>query len=252
MKFTKTSAPFASALALCSLVAFPLVFGGCDKDKVQAAPEEEQLPDIKVNLPASPDFEEARAPLQYEDDPDKPFSIFGLRKDIDENLKKGDEGEVIALKGWVQEIYVPPECPEGELCPPGKQPHFWITDTQNAEGKKRAMMVVNYYYPIPDWDEDTKKLWEEEPLVAIEVGKQYTIKGRFVRVSGSGFAHDNGLLEFETYKALDEETGAEVWIAPPNCDWHPKMVEMTRIQNEETQARMQRDAEALKKKKGGG
>ncbi|EDM74079.1 hypothetical protein PPSIR1_10185 [Plesiocystis pacifica SIR-1] len=248
MKLINTFAP----LALTCCVALPLVLAGCTKKQEQPAQEEEVIPDVQVELPPSPNFEEAKAPLQYEDDADKPFSIFGLRKDIDENLKKGEAGETTIVKGWVQEIYVPPECPEGELCPPGKQPHFWITDSADSKGKKRAMMVVNYYFPIPEWDTDTQKLWEEEPLVVIEVGKEYTIKGKFKRFSDTGFAHDNGLLEFHSYKAKDEETGEVKWVAPPNSDWHPKMIAMTEEQNREMQERMQKEAEALKKKKEGG
>lgn len=246
MKLPKTSATLAS-MTLLGLLFAPLA--GCADKPEQAGPQQEELPDIKVELPPSPDFDEARAPERYEDDPDKPFSIFGLRKDIDENLAKGEAGEMTTVKGWVQEIYVPPECPEGELCPPGKQPHFWITDHQGEKGKKRAMMVVNYYFPIPEWDEDTQKLWEEEPLVVVEVGKQYTIKGKFKRFSDSGFAHDNGLLEFHSYKATDPETGETVWIAPPNSDWHPKTVAMTEAQNEEMQEKMRKDAERMKQAK---
>ncbi|MCA9681339.1 MAG: hypothetical protein KC457_04020 [Myxococcales bacterium] len=228
-----------------------LALGACAEKPQQAAPEEEKLPDIKVELPAAPNFDEARAPVRYEDEADKPYSIYGLRKDIDDNLKLGEAGEETIVKGFVQEIYVPPVCPEGELCPPGKQPHFWIADSADDKGKKRAMMVVNYYFPIPEWDEDTQKMWEEEPLVVVELGKEYVIKGKFKRFSDSGFAHDNGLLEFVSYKGTDPETGETKWIAPPNSDWHPKTVAATEAQNAEMQERMAKEAEALKKKKGG-
>ncbi|NVB41505.1 hypothetical protein G6O69_26945 [Pseudenhygromyxa sp. WMMC2535] len=246
MKLLKTSATLAHAPLLALLLAAPL--GACtDKQEQAAGPEEEVLPNIQVELPGSPDFDEARAPVRYEDET---YSIFGLRKDIDENLKRGESGEEVIVKGWVQEIYVPPECPEGELCPPGKQPHFWITDKADSKGKKRAMMVVNYYFPIPEWDEDTQKLWEEEPLVVVELGKEYTIKGKFKRFSDSGFAHDNGLLEFVSYKVTDPESGEETWISPPNSSWHPKTVAMEEEQNREMQDRMREEAEKLKKKKG--
>ena len=244
-----------NTFVLATLVV-PLSLACADKPEESAEQtQEEELPNIKVELPASPDFDEARAPEKWEGDPDGAYSIFGLRKDIDDRLKEGEAGQKIVVKGFVQEIYVAPECPEDQLCPPGKQPHFWITDTAEERGKKRAMMVVNYDFPIPEWDEATLEMWEDEPRVVVEVGKQYTIKGEFKRFSDTGFAHDNGLLEFNTYKAPNpdpESSGEMIWIAPPNCDWHPKAVAAAEQANAEMQARMQKEAEALKKKKEGG
>ena len=238
-----------NTFVLVSLIA-PLALG-CAEKVEESGPEEEVLPNIKVELPPSPDFDEAKAPEKWDGDPDGAYSIYGLRKNIDDRLAEGESGNKIVVKGWVQEIYVPPECPEGELCPPGKQPHFWITDNQDEKGKKRAMMVVNYHFPIPDWDEDTQKMWEAEPLVVVELGKQYTIKGEFKRFSDSGFAHDNGLLEFHSYKAVDANEdsptyGQMIWIYPPNSDWHPKTVAATEAQNAEMMAKMQKDAAAAK------
>lgn len=230
-----------------------LAASGC-ADKVQeAGPEEEELPNIKVELPAAPNFDEARAPIKWDDES---YSIYGLRKDIDERLKEGESGKEVIVKGWVQEIYVPPTCPEGELCPPGKQPHFWITDTQDGQGKKRAMMVVNYYFPIPEWDTATLEMWKDVPLVVVEVGKQYTIKGKFKRFSDTGFAHDNGLLEFVSYQVPNPDPkaanpGELVWIAPPNSSWHPLTVAQQEAANAEMMAKMQKDAEAAKAAGGG-
>lgn len=234
------------------LLLAQLALGGCAEKVEEAGPQEEELPNIKVELPPAPNFDEARAPVKYEDDPDQPYSVYGLRKDIDDRLKEGEGGKEIIVKGWVQEIYVPPECPEGELCPPGKQPHFWITDTQDGQGKKRAMMVVNYYFPIPEWDEATLAMWKDVPLVVVEVGKQYTIKGKFKRFSDSGFAHDNGLLEFVSYKVPNPDPkaanpGELVWIAPPNSDWHPQTVAAQEAQNAEMMEKMQKDAAAAGK-----
>ena len=229
-------------------LALGLALAGCtDKPEEEGGAKEEELPDVKVELPPSPNFDDARAPVKWEDDA---YSIFGLRKDIDERIKEGEAGEEIIVKGYVQEIYVPPVCPEDQLCPPGKQPHFWITDKPDEKGKKRAMMVVNYYFPIPEWDEETQKMWEEQPLVNIEVGKQYTIKGLFKRFSDTGFAHDNGLLEFRYYKAPNPENPAEMlWIAPPNSNWHPQTVAAQEEQNRIMQEKAAKDAAAMQKKK---
>ena len=108
---------FRNTFVLATLVA-PLIFG-CAEKVEENGPKEEELPNIKVELPPAPDFDEARAPVKWEDDSDNAYSIFGLRKDIDDRLKEGEAGQKIVVKGWVQEIYVPPECPEGQLCPPG-------------------------------------------------------------------------------------------------------------------------------------
>jgi hypothetical protein len=259
MKFLDTLLPtlrrFGQTAGMLGMLGCSLSLGCAEKAEDTGGPEKEELPNIKVELPQSPDFNEARAPVKWEGDPDSAYSIYGLRKDIDDRLKEGESGQQIVVKGWVQEIYVPPTCPEGQLCPPGKQPHFWITDHAEEKGKKRAMMVVNYHFPIPDWDTATQEMWKDQPLVVVEVGKQYTIKGAFLRFSSSGFAHDNGLLEFNSYKVPnpDPESGGElIWIFPPNCDWHPLTVAAQEAENAEMQARMQKDAADLQKKKGEG
>ena len=241
---------FANRLKPPTLLALAAAFalGACQKKPEQAGPPKEELPNIKVELPPSPDFNEARAPETWDDGD---LSIYGLRRNLDENVDKGDAGEMITVKGYVQEIYIPPECPEGELCPPGKQAHFWITDFENEKGRKRAMMVVNYRFPIAEWDEDTQKMWEDQPEVVVEKGKQYRIKGKFVRSSATGFTHDQGLLEFNSYEFTDPESGEVKWISPPNSDWHPLTVAAQDEANKEMQERMRKDAEALKQKKGG-
>lgn len=253
------SSRMASSLRLAGVLGmFGLALSfGCAEKVEEAGPEKEELPNIKVELPDSPNFDEARAPVKWEGDPDGAYSIYGLRKDIDDRLKEGESGQQIVVKGWVQEIYVPPVCPEGQLCPPGKQPHFWITDSAEEKGKKRAMMVVNYHFPIPEWDTATQDMWKDQPLVIVEIGKQYTIKGEFKRFSDTGFAHDNGLLEFNSYKAPDinpesPTLGQLIWIYPPNCDWHPQTVAAQELENAEMQARMQKDAADLAAKKAGG
>ena len=241
-----------NTFAVATLIV-PLALG-CDEPEEAPAEQKEELPQIDVELPASPDFDEARAPEKWEGDPDGAVSIFGLRKDMDDRLKEGEAGQKVVVKGWVQEIYVPPTCEEDQLCPPGKQPHFWITDNQDEKGKKRAMMVVNYDFPIPEWDEATLEMWEAQPRVVVEVGKQYTIKGEFKRFSDTGFAHDNGLLEFNSYKAPNpdpESSGEMIWIYPPNCDWHPQAIAAAEAANAEMQERMQKEAAELKKKKEG-
>ena len=141
-----------NTFVLATLVA-PLTFG-CAEKVEDAGPKEEELPNIKVELPASPDFDEARAEVKWAGDPDGAYSIFGLRKDIDDRLKEGEAGQKIitasdtepAIRAWVLEA----ERISGHnrifaSGPPGTLPsptngRTWIT-----------MMIT----PIPDIKPDT-------------------------------------------------------------------------------------------------
>lgn len=199
---------------------FCLSLAGCGKEapKVKKTGEEDApnaADNVKVELPPPPDFDEGKVAEKYDDGA---WSVYGLRKNLDENVKQGEANVEIEVRGFVQDIYEPPVCPEGEQCPPGKQPHVWITDKAEDKGKKRAMMVVNYAFTIPEYD---VKRWKDVPSVMLERGKQYTFKGKFKRFSDSGFADARGLLDFIAYKATDPKTGQEGWVAPPGAAWHP-------------------------------
>lgn len=237
---------FGIHASVAASLALGLLLGACDEKPAEPAEgeakKEEAAPAIKVQLPPTPDFDEGKVDEKW---PDGAFSIYGLRTDIDTNVKDGDAGKEIEVKGWVQEIYVAPECPEGEVCPPPKQPHLWVTDKQGQAGKKRAMMVVNYRFVIPEWD---AKRWKEQPDVVLEKDKQYTFKGKFKRFSDTGFAFDRGLLEFVAYKPHDPETGQELnqWVYPPGASWHPLEVQRQEEENAELAAKAKA---ALDKKK---
>jgi hypothetical protein len=199
----------------------------CDKgEQKEKKPDEDVASEsaIKVELPPSPNFEEGKVDEKY---PDGSWSIYGLRQEIDENIKAGEAGTEIEVKGYVQEIYTAPECEE-EPCPPGKQPHLWITDNAEEGGKKRAMMVVSYAFTIPEYD---VKRWKDVPNVILNKGQQYTFKGRFKRFSDQGFADDRGLLEFIAYKDVNPKTEQMEWIYPPGAAWHP--LELARQEEEQ-------------------
>lgn len=172
-------------------------------------------PDVVVNLPEAPAFESGiGVPLRYDDGA---YSIRGLRAELDERIAAGERGTEVRVRAYVQEIYVPPECPEGEMCPPGKQPHLWLTDGENEKGKRHAMLLVNYRFHIPEWQEAE---WRGVPEVVVEVGRQYHFRGLFVRFSDSGFAHDQGLLQFSSYEVEDDE-GKTSWVYAPGASNHP-------------------------------
>jgi hypothetical protein len=222
---------FASFPTVAAALLGALLSAGCGGEEealeIKGETKEEELgPPVKVSLPPPPNFDEGKAPEQWEDGA---WSIWGLRRDIDKHVAEGDSGTEIEVKGWVQEIYVPPPCPEGG-CPLPKKPHVWITDQDGVEGKKRAMMVVDYAFVIPEWQ---AKDWKAEPNVILEKGKRYTFKGLFKQFSDTGFASDHGLVEFKWYKPLDPVTGAEqpTWVAPPGAAWHPLTIQQTDEQN---------------------
>ncbi|HEY0136732.1 MAG TPA: hypothetical protein VGB85_21765 [Nannocystis sp.] len=210
---TRTSSiPLLTAFFCLSTLA------GCGKEapKVKKSGEEDApsaADNVKVELPPPPDFDEGKVAEKYEDGV---WSVYGLRKELDANVKQGEAGVDIEVRGYVQDIYEPPVCPEGQQCPPGKQPHVWITDKPDDKGKKRAMMVVNYAFTIPEYD---VKRWKDVPTVMMAKGQQYTFKGKFKRFSDTGFADARGLLDFVAYK--DPKSGTEGWVAPPGAPWHP-------------------------------
>lgn len=229
-----TSARALLVPLLVPLSALALGVAACDKPQeaeVAKTDEKDEPPptNIKVDLPPPPNFDEGKAPETWEDGSN---SIYGLRQKLDQNVKEGEAGKEIMVKGWIQEIYVPPPCPEGEVCPPPKQPHVWITDNQGEQGKKRAMMVVNYRFQIPEFQ---AKMWKDAPQVVLEKDKRYTFRGKFKQFSDTGFAYDRGLLEFVAYKPLDPATGAETaeWVYPPGAAWHPIMIAEQEKQNAE-------------------
>lgn len=217
----------------------------CDKSSGdKAAAQAPKAPVAQVSLPPAPNFQAARVQEKWEDGS---YSIYGLRSNIDERVKEGDGGQDVTVKGFVQSVYQPTECPEGEFCAPSKQPHFWITDKADQKGKKRAMMVVNYQFQIPAADQ---RRWRKVPAVEVEAGKRYTIKGKFKRFSETGFAHDNGLLEFVAIKPLDE-SGAEMdeWRFPRGAAWHPLETERAEAANKKMLERAEREKKKASRKK---
>ncbi|MBK6916866.1 MAG: hypothetical protein IPH07_05660 [Deltaproteobacteria bacterium] len=227
--------------ALATLLVPLGLFVACDKkaEVAESKLDEKEAPvsNVKVELPPSPNFDEGKAPEQWEDGS---YSIYGLRSKLDERVKEGENNKEIQVKGWVQEIYVAPPCPEG-VCAPPKQPHVWITDTQGEQGKKRAMMVVNYRFSIP---EHQAKMWKDVPQVILEKDKRYTFLGKFKQFSDTGFAFDRGLLEFVAYKPIDPATGQEssTWVYPPNSPWHPLTIQAQEAENAELAKKAQATA----------
>jgi hypothetical protein len=201
---------------------------------------------VQVELPASPGFEDADVPDRYDDGA---YSIRGLRRELDARIAEGEAGQEILVRAFLSRIYTPPECPQGSPCPPTRQPHLWLTDDDDDRGTRRALMVVSYSFAIPEWQ---AKDWKKQPQVAMDVNKRYTIKGRFKRFSDTGFADDQGLLEFIAYRPHDPETGQEQpgkWVYPRGAPWHPLVIAQQEAANRALAERAARDAARGKPRK---
>jgi hypothetical protein len=174
------------------------------------------LPPIKVNLPPSPNFDIATAPVQY---PSGEMSVYGLRKGMSKYLDKD-----VRVKAYLLEVYEcpaeqrkcndeaaakakrerhragknpppPPAVDEKNACRPCDQPHFFIADTPTTK-KERALLVADY--PVKDW-----KTGKPKPL-DVKVGQQYIVTGTFAINSMTGFAASNGLL---VHKKMEDLQG---------------------------------------------
>jgi hypothetical protein len=150
------------------------------------APQQTQLPKIKVNLPPPPSFKKDHPPESY---PDSSFSVYGLRKNIEKKINTQ-----VRVKGFLIGIYECPECAKGSECPPCLKPHFWIADRANTP-KEQALMVTDY----PKEDPKTRKKLE------FQMGAQYFVSGTFSKSSATGFADSNGLLMYSESSLLTDE-----------------------------------------------
>ncbi len=173
----------------------------------------------ELGLPEPPRFASVELPALREDGS---WSILGLRSALEDMLAEGGADRVVLVRAYVQEVYAPPECPVGELCPPAKQPHAWLVDAPELRGKQRALMLIGYDVPIPEWDTQTQREWASEAKIELEPGRQYLFMGWFRRFSASGFAHDRGLLELLAVRE-DPQNDASRWIYPRNSHVHPRV-----------------------------
>lgn len=191
---------------LSPVFAAALLGTACD---TQSTPQVavEKLPDIKPSLPAVPTLPPAPYPVQH---PDSSYSVYGLRK----RIKTTMDTEVEAT-AYVVETYVPPECPKDKNCPQARAPHVYLADAKGeADGTKRILLVGyaenqkaideavaeakrGKYKPPP---EDTGLLPIPTDLFP---GAKIKVKGRFARVSSSGFAQSDGLLEYRGHTTIE-------------------------------------------------
>jgi len=168
---------------------------------------EQNMPEIRPNLPPIPDVPPPRHPLQYDEGT---WTVYGLRKRINQVMD-----EEVRAKAYIVKIYEPQPCPEGRTCPPSPMPHLWLGDDLDETKERNLIRLVGYANSQEDMNkarEDFEKGVEpsEEDLASgiktvwdWQQGKQYMVKGHFARSSGTGFMYSEGLLEYIEHQCLD-------------------------------------------------
>jgi len=202
--------------SLSPLLAAVLLSVACDSTS-GASVEVEKLPDLKPNLPAVPTLPPPPFPIQH---PDSSYSLFGLRKRIKTTMDTD-----VDMTGYVVETYAPPECPEGKVCPPARAPHVYLADTKGETDTSKRVLLVGYAENQKAIDEtviEKKKGKYKEPdpesgMLPIPTdlfpGAKVKVKARFARVSGSGFAQSDGLLDYRGHTTIEPPT--EVYEPAP-------------------------------------
>lgn len=192
--------------SLSPLLAAVLLSTACDT-QASSAVEVQKLPEVKPNLPAVPTLPPPPHPVQH---PDSSYSVFGLRK----RLKTTMDTE-LDVTGYVVETYVPPECPEGKTCPQARAPHVYVADTKGEKDPSKRILLVGYAENQKAIDETIieKKKGKYKPppedsgLLPIPTDlfpdAKIKVKARFTRVSGSGFAQSDGLLDYRGHTTIE-------------------------------------------------
>jgi tetratricopeptide (TPR) repeat protein len=171
---------------------------------------------LELGLPERPSFVVPNLPALADDGS---WSIRGLRSVRDELLRESEQGRVVVVTAYVQEIYQPPTCLPNQPCL-AKLPHAWLVDDPSVDGKRLALMIVGTEFPIPEWDEATLQRFADAPELELEVGRRYAFMGWFRRQTESSFVHDQGLLElFAT--AEYPVVGNSEWVVPIGSPHHP-------------------------------
>ena len=196
---------------LLSPVLAAALLGGLACDTQQAsAVEVEKLPDIKPSLPAVPTLPPPPFPVQY---PDNSYSLYGLRKRV-----KNTMDTEVELTGYVVETYVPPECPKDKVCPQARAPHVYLADTKQETDANKRILLVGYAENQKAIDEavadakrgKTKAPDPESGLLPVPTdlfpGAKVRVKAQFTRVSGSGFAQSDGLLDYRGHVTIEPPT----------------------------------------------
>lgn len=206
------SLSFKQVAVAATVAAEALVLTACGESPA-ADLTIERLPDVTPNVPAVPTLPPPPYPVQY---PDNSYSVYGLRRRESTTMDTD-----VQVTGYIVEVYLPPECPEGRTCPTPSAPHMWIADARGVTDPHARLMVVGYAdnqlaidearelnargrYEPPDPETGLRPI-----PVDFDVGAKVIISGRFARISGSGFNVSEGLLEWNTHTTVEPGTPPE-------------------------------------------
>ena len=207
-------------LWILALTAQLLILGigvlGCDTAKPAADITVERLPDVNPNLPAVPTLPPPPYPIQ---NPDQSYSVYGVRKRMHQTMDTD-----VTITAYIVSMYVPPVCPEDRVCPPARIPHIFLADAKDEADPYKRLTVVGYAENQIEIDEAIEGLRRNRPVLREEgddrapvpgdflVGAKIKVRGRFTRVTGTGFSQSDGVLEYTGHETL--EPGVPVPAAP--------------------------------------
>lgn len=201
---------------MCStaIIAMALSLGACEKPDFEGAAAEVKEHNIKLDLPAIPEF---KLPQPH---PDGTHSVDEMRLRGKRHL-----GQSIQIKGYVVWIY---DCvtairtadqtneeveklidEDPTLC---SRPNFRIGQTPDQPKDKGVWVVENPRPPRKDEkdngdDEMVKQMQEAfDAVPKFEVGNEVVVTGKWDLQSPKGFSDSDGLLVFES---LENKTTGE-------------------------------------------
>jgi len=197
------------------LCVFALIgmLGGCGESAASDLTIE-RLPDVNPSLPAVPDLPPPPYDVEYADGS---FSVYGVRRRGATTMDTD-----VSITGYIVEIYIPPECPEGRTCDPAAAPHLWLADAREQGEDDDRLMLAGYAENQAQIDEavELAERGRYEPpdpesgMLPIPtnfaVGAKVKITGRFARISGAGFNVSNGMLDYRGHELLEPPPGTEI------------------------------------------
>lgn len=191
---------------ICATTMCGLTLAGCGNDQASDL-QIESLPEVHPTVPAVPTIPPPPYPVRY---PDNTYSVYGARKRIHTTMDTELE-----VTGYIVQIYTPPECPEGQACPPARAPHLFIADSATEADPFKRLRLVGYADNQTAIDEAVEAARRGRPLVPNEeegeravpydfnVGGKIKVHGRFTRVSATGFSEPDGVLEYQSHTMLE-------------------------------------------------
>lgn len=201
---------------VCAMAMCGFTLAGCKNDQASDL-QIETLPEVHPPVPAVPTIPPPPYPVRYQDNT---YSVYGSRKRIHSTMDTE-----IEVTGYIVQIYTPPPCAEGTVCPPARAPHLFIADSATEADPFKRLRLVGYADNQTAIDEAVEAARRGHPIVPnaeegeravpydFNVGGKIKVRGRFTRVSATGFSEPDGVLEYASHTML--EPGPNPPVPPP-------------------------------------